>query len=642
MQICRNKISQIVLINLIAFWIFSIADISMAQEVIRIPDDVPGPPYLLDQAGETYILTQDISAPGTAITIATPGITLDLNGKTISYNELGLDNTRGITASVVTGNLTRLINGKIIQDKQGKKSHAVYLNLGNIEVSHLNITISEGDNYDTDAILVDWGSRANIHDNVIYHYGRAVTDRSQGAGVIEILRTKGGNNIYNNKIIGGPQFGIRVTAYDATSDTLYGPTAIYNNDIRLNSTVVNAYSIAVLGMSDSLIYTNILIPESGRGILLEGSNNVSVYSNYLDVKERPDPEGWQYVFGIRVRYGASDNKIYDNTVIARSVPGFKGATAIKLSDDALRNEFYNNNVSAFTYSIVSGQEARAVHIEALPTGSGNIFHNNILTSNNQNIYLFGWPQDKANDILFRSETLVKADNPINYLAIYGYIGAQNNTFLDTRFGGGASFNNVSLWNGTNSIIVKWYLDVLVKDINNNPISDATVSASSSQQTVSANTDASGRARLILTQYKNINGAKTFYTPHTLTISKTDYETASEEVTMDASKSSTVTLTAIGVNNPPFASDLSRVKAYPNPYRGDKHSQVIFDNLTADVKIKIYTLGGEVVREIKEQEGDKAYWDMKNKQGETVSSGIYVYYITNPKGEEKKGEIAIIK
>jgi len=49
-----------------------------------------------------------------------------------------------------------------------------------------------------------------------------------------------------------------------------------------------------------------------------------------------------------------------------------------------------------------------------------------------------------------------------------------------------------------------------------------------------------------------------------------------------------------------------------------------------------------VREIKEQEGDKAYWDMKNKQGETVSSGIYVYYITNPKGEEKKGEIAIIK
>jgi len=92
----------------------------------------------------------------------------------------------------------------------------------------------------------------------------------------------------------------------------------------------------------------------------------------------------------------------------------------------------------------------------------------------------------------------------------------------------------------------------------------------------------------------------------------------------------------------FASDLSRVKAYPNPYRGDKHSQIIFDNLTSNVRIKIYTLTGELVREIGEQKGDKAYWDVKNKDGESVSSGTYIYYITNPKGEEKKGKVAIIK
>jgi hypothetical protein len=92
----------------------------------------------------------------------------------------------------------------------------------------------------------------------------------------------------------------------------------------------------------------------------------------------------------------------------------------------------------------------------------------------------------------------------------------------------------------------------------------------------------------------------------------------------------------------FASDLSRVKAYPNPYRGDKHSQVIFDNLTANVKIRIYTLTGELVREIREQDGDRAYWDVRNKDGERVSSGIYIYHITNSKGEEKKGKVAVIK
>jgi len=92
----------------------------------------------------------------------------------------------------------------------------------------------------------------------------------------------------------------------------------------------------------------------------------------------------------------------------------------------------------------------------------------------------------------------------------------------------------------------------------------------------------------------------------------------------------------------FASDLNRVKAYPNPYRGDKHSQIIFDNLTANIRIKIYTLKGELVREIKEQGGDRAYWDVRNKNGEKVSSGTYIYYITNPKGQEKKGKAAIIR
>ena len=92
----------------------------------------------------------------------------------------------------------------------------------------------------------------------------------------------------------------------------------------------------------------------------------------------------------------------------------------------------------------------------------------------------------------------------------------------------------------------------------------------------------------------------------------------------------------------FASDLSRVRAYPNPYKGDKHSQIIFDNLTANVRIKIYTLDGELVKEIGEQEGNKAYWDVKNKQGEKVTSGTYIYHITNPKGEEKKGKVAIIR
>jgi len=108
---------------------------------------------------------------------------------------------------------------------------------------------------------------------------------------------------------------------------------------------------------------------------------------------------------------------------------------------------------------------------------------------------------------------------------------------------------------------------------------------------------------------------------------------------ESEKSNSVSIT---LTHTPFASDLTQVKAYPNPFRGDKHSQIIFSNLTANVNIKIYTLTGELVKEIKEQVGDKAYWDVKNKKGKAVSSGIYIYYITNPKGQEKKGKVAIIR
>jgi len=120
---------------------------------------------------------------------------------------------------------------------------------------------------------------------------------------------------------------------------------------------------------------------------------------------------------------------------------------------------------------------------------------------------------------------------------------------------------------------------------------------------------------------------------------TYYVTAYDAAGNESERSNSV---SVGLRPTDFAADLSRVKAYPNPYRGDKHSQIIFDNLTVNVRIRIYTLTGELVREIREQDGDRAYWDVRNKDGERVSSGIYIYHITNSKGEEKKGKVAVIK
>ena len=43
-------------------------------------------PYLLDRPNETYVLQTDVTVDETAFVISEPGITLDLNGHTITYN----------------------------------------------------------------------------------------------------------------------------------------------------------------------------------------------------------------------------------------------------------------------------------------------------------------------------------------------------------------------------------------------------------------------------------------------------------------------------------------------------------------------------------------------------------------------------
>jgi len=44
-------------------------------------------PYVLDQAGATYVLETDLRTAGTALVVGAAGITLDLNGHTVTYGD---------------------------------------------------------------------------------------------------------------------------------------------------------------------------------------------------------------------------------------------------------------------------------------------------------------------------------------------------------------------------------------------------------------------------------------------------------------------------------------------------------------------------------------------------------------------------
>ncbi len=92
-----------------------------------------------------------------------------------------------------------------------------------------------------------------------------------------------------------------------------------------------------------------------------------------------------------------------------------------------------------------------------------------------------------------------------------------------------------------------------------------------------------------------------------------------------------------------AYSLSEAHAFPNPYRpSEGHTDVTFTNLSSECKIMIFTLTGDNVITIVENDGDgQATWDVKNRAGEELASGLYLYAIESAQ-DKKMGKLVIIK
>jgi hypothetical protein len=92
-----------------------------------------------------------------------------------------------------------------------------------------------------------------------------------------------------------------------------------------------------------------------------------------------------------------------------------------------------------------------------------------------------------------------------------------------------------------------------------------------------------------------------------------------------------------------ATDLDTVHAYPNPvrlYAG--HTKATFRGLTLDATIHIYTISGDMVITIeKNTTTDEMSWNLANDAGTTVSSGVYIYYVSNG-SLSASGKLAVIR
>ena len=95
-------------------------------------------------------------------------------------------------------------------------------------------------------------------------------------------------------------------------------------------------------------------------------------------------------------------------------------------------------------------------------------------------------------------------------------------------------------------------------------------------------------------------------------------------------------------------NLSFVKAGPQPFvlSGNSQNYFYFHNLTGNVQIKIVTPAGRLVRildamDSEEILGSLGKWDGRNESGNLVSSGVYLYLISDENGNSTTGKILVI-
>lgn len=113
-----------------------------------------------------------------------------------------------------------------------------------------------------------------------------------------------------------------------------------------------------------------------------------------------------------------------------------------------------------------------------------------------------------------------------------------------------------------------------------------------------------------------------------------------------------------VDNDQAKADIKNIKVVPNPYlanalwepknpytSGRGPRSIHFTHLPSKCTIKIFTVNGELVKEIEHNatlDDGSAEWNLLTKDNLSASYGVYIYYVDAPGIGKKAGKFAIIK
>ncbi len=95
--------------------------------------------------------------------------------------------------------------------------------------------------------------------------------------------------------------------------------------------------------------------------------------------------------------------------------------------------------------------------------------------------------------------------------------------------------------------------------------------------------------------------------------------------------------------------LNKVLVVPNPYRGganweslDYENRIYFTQLPAECTIYIHSFSGDLVAELDHTGSGWAAWDLLSLNRQSVVSGLYLFRVVTPQGDQTAGKFVLIK
>jgi len=526
-------------------------------DAVYIPGDMGEPPYTLDKAEATYVLTDDIVADSTAFTLAAADITLDLNGHTVRWNEKygaaeAVPSTKNIRrafhgftgAPGIVGNRrsagAKLFNGFIVQGRAGS---------GNVCDPILGVRAREIagvalDYYGYQMNGFIWaGSVEDLHHNVVKDKGTELVDRHWA-----IRAVTGCKKIHHNLIKRCRQRGIS------------GGDEIVHNEIYQDSYATNAF-----GMSGQKLQGNRVLGGGVHVCAISWANGMQAVGNLIHLQAQASKtRRWtEYgsgkgssCNGIRLtQYGSGNtesnplylNNLYKDNLIVIGVKDGALARGVQFSSHLQTKNLVcrDSIIKVIGLDDRSGGSCVVAHGRTAANAQPVYYRNCTLVANHCHVKFGDGYSRGSNHHLENCKFVRVGERPDYHTFVFSRGWTDRHVILDAEFGEGTRYNDV-VWERMTArayYSVAWTLTV-----NTSPGARVSIRNRQGEEVFTGTADADGRASVPLTQcvirpkeWKpgaenervrlSREHQEEMHTPHTVTVER-DGRTAKRTVTID--------------------------------------------------------------------------------------------------------------